>query len=208
MILSMWGQQQKQRNLQNHLCAPRRCSRNLHCMHRRLISQGLLQYQIIFFLVSGNLYLIAWIWYPIYVHYVQNHLLHVALAIFIAMQSWFIQQGMLSVFDIWHPISHHIISHPPSYLLLIMSSPYHKVTNRHQMLMLLNVEVHEGIYSNDIYVQVHEGNVGIYYRHGALKDRVTDPGVIAVTITVILIRTNIYEANSIFEEIGIFWSHF
>ena len=76
------------------------------------------------------------------------------------------------------------------------------------MLMLLNVEVHEGIYSNDIYVQVHEGNVGIYYRHGALKDRVTDPGVIAVTITVILIRTNIYEANSIFEEIGIFWSHF
>ena len=25
--------------------------------------------------------------------------------------------------------------------------------------------------------QVNEGNVGIYYRHGALKDRVTDPGV-------------------------------
>ena len=26
-------------------------------------------------------------------------------------------------------------------------------------------------------IQVNEGNVGIYYRHGALKDRVTDPGV-------------------------------
>jgi regulator of protease activity HflC (stomatin/prohibitin superfamily) len=29
----------------------------------------------------------------------------------------------------------------------------------------------------DSYHKVHEGNVGIYYRHGALKDRVTDPGV-------------------------------
>jgi len=29
----------------------------------------------------------------------------------------------------------------------------------------------------DSYHKVNEGNVGIYYRHGALKDRVTDPGV-------------------------------
>ena len=29
----------------------------------------------------------------------------------------------------------------------------------------------------DSYHKINEGNVGIYYRHGALLDRVTDPGV-------------------------------
>lgn len=29
----------------------------------------------------------------------------------------------------------------------------------------------------DSYHKIHEGNVGIYFRHGALRDKVTDPGV-------------------------------
>ena len=29
----------------------------------------------------------------------------------------------------------------------------------------------------DSYHKINEGNVGIYYKHGALQDRVTDPGV-------------------------------
>ena len=31
--------------------------------------------------------------------------------------------------------------------------------------------------SSESLIQVHEGNVGIYYRYGALLDRVTEPGV-------------------------------
>ena len=43
--------------------------------------------------------------------------------------------------------------------------------------------------------QIHEGNVGIYYRHGALKDRVTDPGVTLITSIFILTSNIDYEDN-------------
>ena len=29
----------------------------------------------------------------------------------------------------------------------------------------------------DSYHKIHEGNVGIYFRHGALQERVTEPGI-------------------------------